>query len=173
MKPIAKLMCGIIWAPDCDIQKVMKTLTEKFGKIDSKSETIPFNFTDYYKKEMGDNLTLEWISFETRISSEDLKSIKLTTIEIEDKFRRPNGTRKVNLDPGYITLSNLILATTKNYSHRIYLGDRIYAEVTLIYKNHHFQSLQWTYPDYRANTSFFEEVRNKFKAQSEELKITV
>jgi hypothetical protein len=162
---IAKLICGVIRAKDCNIEEVIKKLEETFGPMDLKSEKLPFNFTDYYEKEMGTELKREWTSFKNLIQADDLRDIKLTTIEIENKFRRYNGTRTVNLDPGYITLSNLVLATTKNYSHRIYLGAKIYAEVTLIYKNHHFRSLEWTYPDYKKNTSFFEEVRNKFKSQ--------
>lgn len=169
MSILVKLICGIIRATDCKVDKVMDTLTDEFGTIDFKSPTIPFDFTHYYNNEMGREhhsympLQREWISFNPHIRAEDLRSIKLTTIEIENKFRRPNNTRTVNLDPGYITLSNLVLASTKNYSHRIYLGDGIYAEVTLIYKNQHFQSLEWTYPDYQANVNIFEEIRDKLK----------
>lgn len=165
----AKLICGIIRVMDCEIEKVMEMLKEKFGSIDFRSQSIPFNFTDYYDKEMqpvsGQNppLQREWISFVPHIRAEDLKLIKLGTIEIENKFRRPDHTRTVNIDPGYITLYNLVLASTKNYSHRVYLGDGIYAEVTLIYKNHHFCSLDWTYPDYKSNIYIFEQIRNKFK----------
>lgn len=167
---IAKLIVGIIKAKDCETEKVLEILQEKFGAIDFRSQTIPFNYTHYYEKEMGQALTREWISFEHPVKAEELKSIKLTTMEIENRFKRPvhtdagrNGTRRVNIDPGYITLSNLVLASTKNYSHRIYLGNGIYAEVTLIYKNHHFHPLEWTYPDYRANLNVFEEIRDKFK----------
>lgn len=164
----AKLINGIIWAKggstsNCEIEKVMEVLTEKFGGIDFRSPSIPFNFTDYYEKEMGSELAREWISFEQLIQPENLRLIKLTTIEIENKFKRPDGTRTVNIDPGYITLANLVLASTKNYSHRIYLGDGIYAEITLIYKNKHFVPLEWTYPDYRANIHVFEEIRGRFK----------
>ncbi|MBI4723121.1 MAG: DUF4416 family protein [Candidatus Stahlbacteria bacterium] len=161
---IAKLICGIIFrAEDCEIEKVIVEMESLLGRIDFRSPTIPFNFTDYYTKEMGAKLKREWIGFELPIQMEALKSIKLTTIKIENKFKRPNGIRTVNIDPGYVTLHNLVLASTKNYSHRIYLGDGIFAEVTLIYKNHKFQPLAWTYSDYRANLNVFEEIRNKFK----------
>ena len=162
---ISKLICGIILAEDCEIERVDELLTDKFGPIDFRSNAFPFNLTSYYEKEMGTRLSRKWISFENLILAEELKIIKRTTIEIESMFKRTNYTRKVNLDPGYLTLSNLVLASTKNYYHRIYLGDTIYAEVTLIYKNNRFHNLDWTYPDYRANMNIFEEIRNTFSAQ--------
>ncbi|MDI6839505.1 MAG: DUF4416 family protein [bacterium] len=160
---LAKLICGVILAPDCELIGVKKALVDKFGLIDLESEVIPFDLTRYYEKELGAGLKRQWLSFKEFIHEENLKSIKHTTIEIERQFSRSDGTRRVNLDPGYVNLSSLVLATTKNYSHRVYLGDGIHAEVTLIYKDHHFVHLDWTYPDYRNNTEFFNRVRNKFK----------
>lgn len=163
MQHEAKLVCGLIGAPDCEIEKVRTQLEKEFGAVDLESNIFPFDFTDYYEKELGIDLKRQWISFEKLITQEDLKSIKQATIKMEKDFTRDNGTRTVKIDPGYLELSKLVLATTKNYSHRIYLGNGIFAEITLIYKDHHFQPLEWTYPDYQKNTQFFEQVRDKFK----------
>jgi len=101
---------------------------------------------------MGKNLSRKFISFKHLIDPERLVSIKLFTNKLEEKFLWPGSSRrKINIDPGYLTLSKLILATTKDFSHRIYLGSGIYAEVTLRYlKNKGFQPWEWTYPDYRS-----------------------
>ncbi|MCK4352203.1 DUF4416 family protein [candidate division WOR-3 bacterium] len=188
MEFAAKLVCGIIIAQDCELKEVIKKLEEKFGDIDLESKIIPFDFTDYYNKEMGKGLNRKWVSFEKPIFKEDLGFVKHKTIKIENEFLRTGGarraclapacqseatgreSRRVNLDPGYIDLSRLVLASTKDYSHRIYLGDKVFAEVTLIYKDNHFHPLDWTYPDYRKNIQFFEDVREKFKIQNEKFK---
>jgi hypothetical protein len=156
----AKLICGIIVSSSKIEEKAIRSLKEEFGDIEIKSKAIPFNFTDYYEKEMGENLKREWVSFKKNIEEGWLKDIKLITIEIEKKLSIEDK-RQVNIDPGYVNLSRLVLATTKDYSHRIWLGDGIFAEVTLIYKNHHFHPLEWTYPDYRENREFFERVRRE------------
>lgn len=164
MQETVKFFSGIIIAENTDINKVYSLLENTFGNIDLKSEIIPFNFTDYYEKEMGRNLRRQWVSFEKLIPTESLADIKLAAINIEKELKRTDGTRTVNLDPGYITLYNLILASTKNYSHRIYIGKNIYAEITLIYKSHTFHPLEWTYPDYKENTVFFEKAREMLKS---------
>lgn len=162
----AKLIIGIIIAEDCNETEVLKILNKKFGNVDLKSESIVFNFTDYYTPEMGDKLKRQWLSFESLISQDSLSKIKLDTINIENSFKRTDGTRTINLDPGYVTMHNLVLASTKAYSHRIYLGNDIYAELTLICKQKKFHPLDWTYADYRANITFFDLIRTNFKAQT-------
>ena len=114
---------------------------------------------------MGDNLNRQWVAFNDLILPDTLVELKHKTNETEKKYLNKNGGRMVNIDPGAISLSNLILASTKNYSHRIYLGKGIYAEVTLIYKQKHFMPLDWTYPDYREETAllFFTEAREVLK----------
>jgi len=161
----AKLICGLIANSKEMLEKGITGLKENFGDIDRRSKIIPFDFTDYYEKEMGKGLIREWVSFLKPIKEDNIKDIKLKTIELEKHFASKNGRRSVNIDPGYVSLSKLVLASTKNYAHRIYLGDGIFAEVTLIYKKGAFQPLEWTYPDYRQNTRFFEEVREELKSK--------
>ncbi|MFA4991472.1 MAG: DUF4416 family protein [Candidatus Omnitrophota bacterium] len=125
---------------------------DAFGAIDYRSEILPFDYTDYYKKEMGETLSRKFVSFKKLIRPGDLAKIKLRTNSIEEKFaaEKEGAVRRlINIDPGYITDAKLVLATTKDYSHRIYLRKGIYAEVTLAWRKGGFQALDWTYPDYR------------------------
>ena len=94
---------------------------------------MSFDFSSYYNPEMGQNLKRLWISFEKLFFSSELASIKVFTNSLEDSFA-VNCKRQINIDPGYITPANVVLATTKDYSHRIYLDKGIYGEVTTIYK---------------------------------------
>ncbi|HID93519.1 MAG TPA: DUF4416 family protein [bacterium (Candidatus Stahlbacteria)] len=159
----AKLICGVIANSEWMLEKVIAVLKENFGDIDKRSKMIPFDFTNYYEKEMGKGLIREWVSFLKPIKEDEIKNIKLKTIKLEKWLANKDGSRNVNIDPGYVSLSKLVLASTKDYAHRIYLGDGIFAEITLIYRKGAFQPLEWTYPDYRQNTRFFEEVREELK----------
>ena len=155
---------GLIFAPAFEVD-IAAELEEIFGPVVLKSPCIPFKHTEYYNDEMGDNLNRQWVAFNDLILPDTLVELKHKTNETEKKYLNKNGGRMVNIDPGAISLSNLILASTKNYSHRIYLGKGIYAEVTLIYKQEHFMPLDWTYPDYREETAllFFTEAREVLK----------
>lgn len=146
--PRAKLFMSIIFREEVYYIKALKSLIKKYGKLDFESEIMPFNWTTYYNKEMGEGLLRKFISFKKLIFMEELKKIKLNTIKLERKLLE-NNKRRVNIDPGIITLNNFVLATTKGYTHRIYLGNGIYGDLTLIYKSNGFKPLEWTYPDYK------------------------
>ncbi len=146
----AKLFCGIISSEAEIEQKTLAALKKKFSKIDLISAFMPFDFSYYYNPEMGNNLNRFWISFEKLITTADIAGIKIFTNSIEDNFA-VNNKRQINIDPGYVTPANVILATTKDYSHRIYLSDGIYGEVTAIYKKYKIVKLPWSYPDYFSN----------------------
>lgn len=169
--PNAIIVWGVILADLDLVQEVKKELYPEFGAIILTGPVIPFDFTNYYEKEMGKNLKRHWFATEKIIALDKLIDLKKYAIKIEGKFTGQEKKRRINLDPGLLTLANFVLASTKNYSHRIYLGDGIFAEVTLIYRNRSFQALDWTYPDYRQNIEFFNEVRNKFHQQLIEKKI--
>ncbi|MFH0731882.1 MAG: DUF4416 family protein [Candidatus Omnitrophota bacterium] len=155
-----KLICGLISVDAALFQRSAKLLSGKFGAIDYKSPIFDFDFTDYYKEEMGTNLKRQFLSFSRLINPELLPKIKLYTNKIEAKFAR-NNKRTVNIDPGYITAAKLILATTKDYSHRIYLNRGIYAEITLTYRGDSFTQGELTFPDYR--TEHYIETFNKIR----------
>jgi len=109
---------------------------------------MPFNHTDYYEKEMGPGLMRLFILYRALTQRERLPEVKLRTNSIELSLSERN-TRRVNIDPGYISLENVILATTKGYTHRIYIGKGIYGDLTLVFYRGTYMPLEWTYPDYR------------------------
>ncbi|KPK62556.1 hypothetical protein AMJ83_10630 [candidate division WOR_3 bacterium SM23_42] len=154
--PIAGLICAHDFTAD-----MCHELSTEFGPVILKSEVVRFDHTTYYNKEMGSDLTRQWYVFGDLILPDTLVKLKHKANAVEKKYPNKNGGRKVNIDPGLISLSNLVLVSTKNYSHRIYLGQGIYAEVTLVYKDGRFNSLDWTYPDYRENMAlkFFARAR--------------
>lgn len=162
-----KLFIGMISGQKRLFAQAENILQKKFGTIDLKSGVIKFDFTDYYQKEMGKNLLRRFISFKKLIDAGTLASIKIFTNKTEERLARKDKSRRINLDPGYITQSSLVLATTKGFQHRIYLGKGIFAEVTLRYEKGSFVPYNWTYPDYRTEkyTAFLEKVRGIYKGQ--------
>ncbi len=157
----AKLFCGLIAH---SFGSAIEKLEEKFGKIDTSSDVVQFDYTNYYNDEMGENLLRKWSSFEELVDEDDIGQIKRITCSIEKDFTR-DEKRTVNIDPGYVNLSKVVLASTKDYSHRIYIGGDIFVEVTLIYIHGRFTPLPWTYPDYADNVKYFEKVRNTLYTQ--------
>ena len=161
-----KLFTGLILSEDILVDDLKKALAGHFGPIDLESPVHAFDHTDYYRAEMGPGLRRGFLSFEHLIAPDQLADIKRFTNRLEIQWGRIQGqriARRINIDPGLLTLSNLILATTKNRAHRIYLSNGIYAEVTLIYsKTRGWQSLDWTYPDYQTPVvmEFFRKMRD-------------
>jgi hypothetical protein len=145
----AKLFVSVIALENDIFHRGVNELRSAFGEADSISERFPFDFTDYYSKEMGKPLFRHFLTFKRLIPIPILPDIKRATNHLEETYMIPHGNRRLNIDPGYICLEHVILATTKGYSHRPYLRDGIYADLTLIYRNKSFQPLEWTYPDYR------------------------
>ncbi|MDD5454842.1 MAG: DUF4416 family protein [Candidatus Ratteibacteria bacterium] len=141
-------------------------LEKKYGEIDFKSPVFGFDYTDYYRDEMGPDLKKKFMSFENLIKGEELSTIKTFTNALEKKYS-VKGKRTINIDPGYINNCQLVLASTKNYYHRIYLGKGIFAEVTLFFKEKTFQPLPWTYPDYKIgdSISIFNKIREIYRKQ--------
>ncbi len=165
-KPV-KLFIGVLSSKQELLADAESLLSERFGKIDLKSDIFPFTFTDYYTKDMGKSISRQFICFRKLINPDELSAIKIWTNELEEKFRYDNRfdvVRPINLDPGYLTHCNLILASTKEYFHRIHLQSGIYAEVTLYYQHEVFKNLPWTYPDYQTEEykRFFLEVRSLY-----------
>lgn len=151
----AKLFCGILAISEELISEISDELVKEIGTIDSTSHIIPFGFTDYYGAEMGDALQRRFVSFEVLIDPSDLIDVKLATNAIEDRHsveRDGKKCRTVNLDPGYINASRLVLATCKDFSHRLYLGKGIYGEITLNFDRKGIIEHPWTYPDFRTKT---------------------
>jgi hypothetical protein len=161
-----KLIFSILATEGELLNNTVATLSAAYGQPDFISAQTTFNYTDYYCPEMGENLIRRFMSMEKLIRPEELPDVKLATNDIEKKSSRDNR-RRVNIDPGYISQANLILATGKGYSHRPYLRDGIYADLTLIYQDKKFSSLPWTYPDYADEKQLLmlSKIRSKYLLQ--------
>lgn len=164
-----KLICGIISSQGEGFRRAEEMLVHLYGPIDLISPLVKFDFTDYYEKQMGKNLKRKILSFTRLISPESLSEIKLQTNELEEEIRREMkaSQRVVNLDPGYLTPSALIMATAKNFAHRIPLQHGIYAHLELLFTKKEARTLSWTYPDYKTEEyqRFFMEVRKIYLSQ--------
>ncbi|MGD2272695.1 MAG: DUF4416 family protein, partial [Desulfobacterales bacterium] len=133
----AKLVVGLFMKDKGLIQPVAEVLAGKFGNPDVVSAWFPFDFTAYYQNEMGAPLFRRMFAFKELIQQDDLAEIKIGTNAIEQKYTL-HGKRRVNIDPGYMLLERFVLATGKNFSHRIYIGKGIYADLTLVYEKGDF-----------------------------------
>lgn len=164
-----KLFVGML-SPDSDlINTCADLLRSEFGTIDHRSEPAPWEYTDYYHEEMGTGLLRTYIFFERLMDPGKLPGVKRFTNRIEERFAlRTERTlrRRINIDPGYITEAKVVLATTKNYAHRLYIGEGIYAEVELRYQGGRFMPSDTTYPDYLTNESIemFNKARELLRA---------
>lgn len=144
-----KLVVSVFTGDQGLFKKVFERLTERFGPIDYLTGLMGFSHTDYYEKEFGPGLKRKVASFEALRDIGELAEIKKITNGVEGDFLS-GGNRLVNIDPGYMTLDKLALASCKDFSHRIYLGGGVYGEVTLMWsRTGGFTDLPWTYPDYK------------------------
>ncbi len=150
----AKLFVGMLSPDPALFAAATRDLCERYGAVDLAVDAGPWTGSSFYEKEMGSGIVRKFVFFDRLIDQGDLPMIKLFTYELEErsavmtgKFRR----RRINLDPGYVTEAKVVLATTKDYSHRLYIGQGIYAEVTLRYDTHmqSFIPYDHTYMDYR------------------------
>jgi hypothetical protein len=148
------LFMAVFSADTAAFDWVRKRAEAQWGKLTLESEPFPFEtFTDYYAKAMGVTLPKRLWAFGNLISPDMLPKIKCLTNDWEDEFKSVStcpAERPLNIDPGYIDLGKLILASTKDHAHRIYLSEGIFAETTLMYTQKQWKSLPWTYPDYQS-----------------------
>ncbi len=144
----ALLFIGTLFSNEDFYFEALNLLRDSFGEIIMESPVFKWDFSDYYTEELGGPIYRRFVFFRNLIQQDMLASIKLVTNDIEMNISS-NGKRNINLDPGYLTLSKIVLASTKDYSHRIYLRDGIYAEVTLIFRKGEFVPHLNTYNDYK------------------------
>jgi hypothetical protein len=170
--PKVKLIIGFIFKDELYFLKSLKILKRYFKAADFQSQYLSFNYTDYYAQEMGSGLKRAFVSFKQLILPEQLSSIKIITNKIEEKLSK-GGRRLINIDPGYIDLAKLVLASTKDYKHRIYLAKGIFAEITLVYKGRSFQGWECTYPDYATPDyiNIFNKIRDIYYLQVKSAKV--
>ncbi|MCX6088993.1 MAG: DUF4416 family protein [Atribacterota bacterium] len=143
-----KFFIAVLFEEHSVLQPVLLILEEKFGIIEWRSEEIPFTYTDYYRK-MGEHLLRLFLIFKPLMDPGELAERKIITNQMEKSTGEGARERKINLDPGYFDGGKIVLATTKNFSHRVYIGKGIYAEATIRWEKGDFRPFEYTYPDYR------------------------
>ena len=165
----ARLIVGMLSSFPELFDAASSIIAERHGDVDLTSEILPFDFTDYYTPQMGTALQRKFISFRPPYDPVKLVETKLWTNALEKRLAKSNTSvpRPINLDPGYLTLSKLVLASTKDHAHRLYLHSGIYAEITLTYVNKQFRPMPWAYADYRTEKylDFFYAVRETLTTQ--------
>lgn len=161
----SKLFIGILTASEDSLWLAEKYLVKKYGIIDFKTSNIPFIHTNYYNS-IGNELSKVIVSFKKLIKREKIAEIKLYTNKLEKKISG-NNKRKINIDPGYLTLSNVFLASCKDYFHRVYLSKGVYIENELKFMNKRYEAWEWTYPDYlkQEYLDFFYSIRKIYYKQ--------
>ena len=164
-KPV-KLIIGFIFKELGTYQSAKTMLLRRLGDVDFQSQVIPFTSTNYYQEEFGLELKKIFLSFKKLILPSQSPDIKILTNKIEEKLSS-QGHRRVNIDPGYLDLAKLILTSTKDYCHRVYLNKGIFAENTLVYQGKSFKPWPWTYLDYQTPEyiNIFNQIRNIYAEQ--------
>ena len=166
----AKLIVGILASDTDALKAATEAVIAKFGRPDFISDVWPFNMTRYYEAETGNNILRQFISIEKPVCPSKLAAIKHKANKLEKKLADKLSTplsRPVNLDPGLIEPSKLILVTTKNFSHRIYIGKKMYAEVTLTFDKGRWKDYEYTFADYKQQCyqDFLSKVRTRLVEQ--------
>jgi hypothetical protein len=166
-----KLVASLLTGEYGLLAEAKEALAASFGPIDFESVLLPFDHTDYYTSEFGPDLRRQIVTFEQLVLPEELPAIKRQANELEWALAS-EGRRRVNIDPGYLSLGKLVLASTKDHAHRLYLGNGIYGEGTLTYQRGRFRPWPWTYPDYASESycAMFGEIRARYKVQLKEAK---
>lgn len=161
-----KLICSLFSPREDLLESAAARLVERFGPLDWRSGVLLFDRTRYYEREMGWPLYRRFVSFENLICPEFIVEVKLQTNDLE-RMLLQEGKRSVNIDPGYICMERLVLATGKNYTHRLYLSNGIYADLTLVFNRGSFRALPWTYRDYGDGDLIqeFNQIRARYKSQ--------
>ncbi|MFO7734912.1 MAG: DUF4416 family protein [bacterium] len=166
------LIFAIMFREDEILSKTVNGLKSIYGQFDMKSAPYDFSaISSYYDEEMGNGIKKQIFSVESLLPRDRLSDAKLHAVSLEEKLSTSENRRRVNIDPGLVTLENFLLATGKNFSHRIYLGKGVFAEVTMFLGKKKTTELPWTYRDYKkpeikkflleARTSYHEKLSEK------------
>jgi hypothetical protein len=160
----ARLLFSVIYREEADFAKALRSIVDRIGEVACTSEPFPFDRTEYYWKEMGAPLVRRFVLGNDPVSREELATVKVWAETIESELS-VGGKRTVNIDPGYLTDENVVLATGKNYSHRIYLREGVFADLTLVFEKGEYRPLPWTYPDYASPEvrAFLGELRRGYR----------
>jgi len=158
-----KLFAAVMYRAGFDVGTAIDALAATYGDIEASYGPVEFSWSDYYEGEMGKSLLKQYVIFEGYVDRAVLPSVKINTNILEQQFADSSGKRVVNIDPGYLTKDKFVLASTKDFYHRLYLGDGIFGEVTLHYRRGLFRHFSWTYTDYQdpGFLKFLEAARTK------------
>lgn len=159
----ALLLVGMLYSLADAEQQALALLERRYGPVTWRSPVVPWTHSRYYADELGEPILRRWITLGDPVDPERLAEIKLETNALERDVAGDDDRRRANLDPGLLSLSNLVLASTKPCAHRVAIGRGICAEVTLLYRKGRFEPLPWTYPDYAAAAAWFAEPRTLLK----------
>jgi hypothetical protein len=162
----AKLFIATLHADEAILEKAIEELSLQYGETDFVSEDFVFDVTDYYEAEMGSGLMRRFVSFKRLIDPSELASIKINSNCVEEKYRTASG-RKINLDPGIIDYTKMVLASAKYGGQKIYLRDGIYADMTLVMVKGKWESFSWGFPDFKSGRydAILNRIRDLYKAQ--------
>ena len=153
------------------------TCQSTWGHVIIESELFDFDQTSFYTRTMGNDIRKKLFAFERLIDPGTISDYKIASNQWEEQFKLSHDypeNRPLNIDPGYLTEAKLVLATTKDRDHRLYLRDGIFAEVTLFYKQGVWECSRWTYPDYQSAPyhAFFdrcrEYLRNRYQSGTDD-----
>lgn len=161
--PPARLVISAIYREERKYAAALPRVAAAVGPVRPAGDRFPFDRTDYYGEEMGAPLFRRFLVTEAAVPRDALPAVKIALESIEGEMAS-GGRRTVNLDPGLLTAENFILATGKNYAHRVYLGNGVFADLTLVYRKGEFHPLPWTYPDYASGEirSLLREIRREY-----------
>ena len=166
IEPVKPLL-GILYRNQSTLDEALQRIGAELNPVDKLSDSYPFKETDYYEKEMGANLLRTFAILQKLIDPSEIKHYKHYCFHLESEFTH-NGNRLINLDPGYINYYHLVLTSVKTLPHKLYLGEGVFAEIEMIYKNKQFQPMPWTYADYREYTEVFHDFRKRYAKQMRE-----
>lgn len=164
------MFIGMLSSDPALLDRCAADLGERFGDVDLQSRPIPWDHSSYYEREMGIGLLRRFIAFPRNEDPGLLPAVKQEALRMEERWSTAGGSgprRRVNLDPGYVTEAKVVLSTTKDFPHRVYIGGGVYAEATLQYARDRrsFIAVPHTYPDFQNDEAlrFFNEVRDRLR----------
>lgn len=165
-----KLFAGLLSPDPTLLIAIEEELAALYGPIDARSDIVAWDVSRYYELEMGSNLLRRFVAFARPILPEALPDIKLGAGEVERRHARAGGGRRINIDPGYVDVGKVVLASTKPAGHRMYLRSGVYAEMTLLYHSGRYEAFVYTYADFLwpATTAFLTEARRTHLRQLKE-----
>jgi len=164
--PPVKLICGVLRHPDQPVQAIHLAIEQRWGPIAEQTVWFDFSHTQYYKKEMGDGLKKQYLSIESLVAVDRMPAIKMESNNAENQFSK-EGRRRANIDPGYMADAKVLMVTTKNLAHRVYIGQNLFVDLQLIYKKDSYYPTPWAFADIREPVviRFFNTVREGYQRQ--------